>query len=277
MKILVTGGVGFIGSNLVKRLLKENYEVHSLDNYSTGTANNEHEGAVYHTGNIVNVGLMDRDFDIIFHLAALSRVQPSFTNPSETFDVNVTGTKEVLELARHCNAKVVYAGSSSKHYNPYQSPYAGTKYMGEELVKIYRTTYGIKAEIARFYNVYGPGEILDGNMAAVIGKFRHAVNSKLPLIVVGDGEQRRDFTHVDDIVDGLFRIGFKREEHEDAWELGTGVNYSINEVVKMFNEHAINRRDQLGNYRETLRINSDAKDRLNWKPQDRLKQYIESL
>lgn len=276
-KILITGGAGFIGSNLVKTLLDKKHIVHSLDNYSTGKVENEHKGAVYHRGDILNVGLMDRDFDLIYHLASFSRIQPSFNLPSETYNINVTGTQSVLEFARLTNAKVVYAGSSSKHHNPYLSPYAATKYMGEELVKTYRTVYGIDAEIARFYNVYGPGEITEGDMAAVIGKFRNAVNTNIPLTIIGDGEQRRDFTHIFDICEGLFRIGMKNEKHEEAWELGSGVNYSINEVAKMFNHPTTNEPDQPGNYRETLRVNSDTQYRLNWKPQDRLKDYINSL
>lgn len=277
MKILVTGGAGFIGSNLIKRLLKEGHEVHSLDNYSTGTTSNEYKGATYHTGDIGNVGLMDKDFNIIFHLAALSRIQPSFNNPSNTFDVNVTGTKEVLELARQYSIKVVYAGSSSIHYNPYQSPYATSKYLGEELCKMYKKTYNLNVEIARFYNVYGPGEILDGESAAVIGKFRYAVNSNLPLIIIGDGKQRRDFTHVDDIVDGLIKIGASKEIHDDGWELGTGINYSILEVASMFNHHVIYMQDQPGNYKETLNTSKDAIEKLKWKPKDKLKKYIKSL
>lgn len=277
MKILVTGGAGFIGSNLIQKLVDEKHHVHSLDNYSTGLQSNEKFYALYHTGDVSNVGLMDKDFDLIYHLAAFSRIQPSYNNPSEAFETNVTGTKEVLELARHSNAKVVYAGSSSKHHNPYLSPYAATKHIGEELVKTYRTSYGIEAEIARFYNVYGPGEIVTGDMAAVIGKFREAVRTGKPLQIVGDGEQRRDFTHVDDIVEGLFRIGMKNEKHEDAWELGSGVNYSINQVADMFEHSKEYTIDQPGNYRETLRINSDAKYRLGWNPQDRLKSYIKSL
>ena len=110
------------------------------------------------------------NFDLVYHLAALSRIQPSFNNPDETFKVNTIGTQKVLEWARYKNAKVVYAGSSSKWHDPYQSPYAVCKHIGEEVCKMYKKTYGMNIEIARFYNVYGPGEIIDGNWAAVIGK-----------------------------------------------------------------------------------------------------------
>lgn len=281
MKILVTGGAGFIGTNIIKRLLKEEYEVHSLDNYDSGLKENEQSGCHYHVGDIENIGLMDKNFDLIFHLAALSRIQPSFNNPEETFKVNTIGTQKVCEFARLTGAKVVYAGSSSRWHNPYQSPYAVYKHMGEEICKMYRHTYGMDIEIARFYNVYGPHEIVDGEMAAVIGIWRNQVKNNQPITIVGDGEQRRDFTHVEDIVEGLYRIGFRTEKHEDAWELGTGVNYSINEVYQIFknkfNIKSIYLPDQPGNYRNTLRENDDSLERLGWKPSDKLRDYILNL
>ena len=153
MKILVTGGVGFIGTALIKKLLNEGYNVHSLDNYEVGLKENEVDGCNYHVGDIENIHLMDKDFNLIFHLAALSRIQPSFNNPTETFRVNTIGTQDVCEFARLSGAKVIYAGSSSRWHNPYQSPYAACKHMGEEACKMYKKTYGINIEIVRFYNV----------------------------------------------------------------------------------------------------------------------------
>ncbi len=283
MKILVTGGAGFIGSNLIHRLLQEGHQVTSLDDYSTGTVDNELQwsNCKYIKADICDVKQAGHEFDKIFHLAALSRIQPSFNNPSATFNTNVVGTQAVLEWARVINAKVIYAGSSSKWHDPYQSPYAACKYMGEEVCKMYKVTYGMDVEIARFYNVYGPKEIVEGDMAAVIGIWRHCVDIGVALRIVGDGEQRRDFTHVDDIVDGLYRIGFKKEVHEDAWELGTGKNYSILEVYEMFKERFDCDRwhvaDEPGNYRETLQVNTDAQRRLGWQPEDKLKDYILNL
>ena len=189
-----------------------------------------------------------------------------------------------MEWARLNNAKVVYAGSSSKHFNPYQSPYAMYKYLGEEVVKMYKEVYGVNAEIARFYNVYGPNEIIgdqDNDGAAVIGIWRNQIANNKPLTIVGDGNQKRDFTHVDDIVDGLWRIGMKNEKHKDAWELGSGKNYSINEVYGMFRKKFKTRYkhipDQAGNYPSTLQINDDAQRKLGYDPQDRLEKYIKSL
>tara|TARA_B110000196_G_scaffold143881_1_gene124522 strand:- start:3743 stop:4588 length:846 start_codon:yes stop_codon:yes gene_type:complete len=281
MKILVTGGVGFIGTALIKKLLNEGYNVHSLDNYEVGLKENEVDGCNYHVGDIENIHLMDKDFNLIFHLAALSRIQPSFNNPTETFRVNTIGTQDVCEFARLSGAKVIYAGSSSRWHNPYQSPYAACKHMGEEACKMYKKTYGMDIEIVRFYNVYGPGEIVDGDWAAVVGKWRRQVKNGEPITIVGDGEQRRDFTHIGDIIEGLWKIGVKDIKHEDAWELGTGMNYSINEVYNWFKERfeveSITIPDQSGNYRETIRENDDSLKKLNWKPTDQLKNYILKL
>mgnify|MGYP003846073377 FL=1 len=177
----------------------------------------------------------------------------------------------------------MYAGSSSRWHNPLQSPYACSKHMGEEIVKMYKQVYNLDAEITRFYNVYGPGELVDSHMAAVIGIFRKQVLDNKPITIYGDGEQRRDFTHIDDIVDGLIRIAESDERNDDAWELGTGANYSINEVYEMFNERylgklsKVNLPDVGGNYRKTLRVNDEAINRLGWKPSDKLKQYILNL
>lgn len=289
MNILVTGGAGFVGTNLIKKLLKEKHKVVSLDNYSIGTEDNHVDGCTYISGDVNDIEdlfvletfLESRNFDIIFHLAALSRIQPSFNSPNRTFVANTVGTQKVCEFARKSNAKVVYSGSSSKWHNPYQSPYAACKHFGEEICKMYKITYGMDIEIVRFYNVYGPGEIVDGDWAAVIGKWRSQVRDGKPITIVGDGEQRRDFTHIDDIVDGLWKIGIKDIKHEDAWELGTGQNYSINDVYLMFKERFgidyVNIPDQSGNYRVTLRENDDSLNKLNWKPSDKLRDYILSL
>jgi len=281
MKILVTGGAGFIGTNLIKRLLNKGHTVQSLDNYDSGLRENEIEGCTYYFGDVRSIGTMDKDIDLIYHLAGLSRIQPSFQNPNNTFEVNTIGTQEVCDFAKHIKAKLIYAGSSSRWHNPYQSPYACYKHLGEEICKMYRTTFNTNIEIARFYNVYGPHEIVDGDWAAVTGIWRRQVRDGQPLTIVGDGEQRRDFTHVDDIVDGLYKIGTSKEKHEDAWELGTGKNYSINEVADMFVEKFGCKKqyipNQKGNYRETLRENNDAMERLGWQPSDKLKQYIQSL
>ena len=281
MKILVTGGAGFIGSNLIKRLISEGHRVVSLDDYSTGDRSTHIEGVKYINADIETIEYIKGEYDICYHLAALSRIQPSFDNPTECFRVNVKGTQAVMEWARANNIKVVYAGSSSKHHNPSDSPYAMYKYLGEEVCKLYKKTFDVNVEVCRFYNVYGPGETTDGDYAALLGIWRTQVFNSEPITIVGDGEQRRDFTHVDDIVDGLIKISETDDIHEDAWELGCGVNYSVNQLAGFFNERFETETtyipEQKGNYRETLNTNTDAIDRLGWKPQDRLEDYIKSL
>jgi len=280
MNVLVTGGCGFIGYALTKELLLRGYNVDVVDNLSIfREAKDVTElGANFLSRDVramENVPL--KNYKYIFHLAALSRIQPSFINPRSTFSNNVEGTRQVVDYALKTHSKLIYAGSSSKHHNPELSPYAMSKYMGEEWIKMYKKCFGLNAEIARFYNVYGPGELVNSNMAAVIGLWRAAIQKGEPINIHGDGEQRRDFTHIDDIVDGLIRIAESDEQHDDAWELGTGKNYSINEVADMFGVERKYVDDVKGNYRETIRVNNDATERLGWQPTDKLKQYINSL
>jgi UDP-glucose 4-epimerase len=278
---LVTGGCGFIGYALSQKLIERGYDVDILDNLSIGSQakNPKTIGANFLGGDIRAMeNIKDKSYDYIFHLAALSRIQPSFKNPSLTFSVNVDGTKKVVEYAHRNKSKLIYAGSSSRHHNPMLSPYALTKHVGEEWIQMFKGIYGLNAEIARFYNVYGPGELVDSNMAAVIGIWRNAISKNEPILIHGDGEQRRDFTYIDDIVDGLIRIAESDKKHEDAWELGTGKNYSLNEVADMFGKIKKEYIDDVkGNYRQTIRINNDAIDKLEWQPQDRLKQYINEI
>lgn len=281
-KILVTGGAGFVGTNLIIELYKLGHEIVSIDNYSIGIKKNHQAGVNYIEGDVNDISeLIQNDFDICFHLAGLSRIQPSFEDPEETFKANSQGTLKVLEWAKKNNTKVIYSGSSSKHHDPKISPYAMFKFLGEEICKLYRVSFNMNIEIVRFYNVYGPYEIIDGKWAALIGKWRGQIKEVKPLIIVGDGNQRRDFTHIIDIVDGLIKIAFSKVSQDDGWELGSGKNYSINEVFEMFKKVFDVKpkyiENQKGNYRETLRESNEAIDLLDWNPQDRLQDYIFSL
>lgn len=281
-KVLVTGGCGFIGYALTLKLINKGYDVDVIDNLSIGKEAKIPEGCNFLGGDIRGMDNQDdKPYTYIFHLAALSRIQPSFQNPTLTFSVNVDGTKQVVEYAYQNKSKLIYAGSSSRWHNPILSPYAMSKHIGEEWIKMYKSVYNLNAEIVRFYNVYGEGELMDSHMAAVIGVWRAQAKKNYPITIIGDGKQRRDFTHIDDIVDGLIRVAESNKGHEDAWELGTGKNYSINEVADMFIQRfncvKVYMTDQKGNYKETLRVNSDAIDMLGWQPKDRLKEYINEL
>ena len=284
MKALVTGGVGFIGTNLIKRLIKDGYEVVSLDNYSTGKEENEQESCKYHRCELFDDiprhgawGLekfqLDKP-DVIFHLAALARIQPSFDTPVKSFKANALATQNILEYARLNDIPVIYAGSSSKHGNVYSNPYTFTKWQGEQLCKLYYEIYDLNVTICRFYNVYGEYQILDGAYAAEIGIFEKQYRDGTTLTITGDGEQRRDFTHVDDIIDGLCKVSKTNEQHNDAWELGTGINYSINEVADMYKTPKIYISQRPGEADKTLASFSKATKILNYNPKRNLKDYI---
>lgn len=281
MKILITGGAGFIGSNLILRLLSTGETVYSLDNYSTGSIFNHHDGCTYVEGDIKDISSIftttneTYKFDVIFHLAALARILPSFKDPTKVFESNVLGTQMVLEFSRQIGAKVIYAGSSSKWHNPEQSPYAMSKVLGENLCSMYRSCFKMNVHIARFYNVYGLGELCNGEYATFIGICREKFKNNDTLQIYGDGEQRRDFTHVFDICEALCKIMIC-EHNNFEWELGTGVNYSINEVASMFGVKSEFVPDRLHNYPHTLRHDDTSLALLGWKPEDRLADYINS-
>ena len=274
-KILVTGGVGFIGTNLIKRLLSEGHEVHSIDNYSTGKEENEQEGCIYYDHDI-NSEIDIKNIDVIFHIAALARIQPSLIRPQETIEANVNGTLNILEFARKNNTPVIFAGSSSFHHGLYGSSYAWSKHAGEQLCKLYSEVYGLNTSICRFYNVYGPHQLEDGEYSTVLGIFERQYRNNEPLTITGKGEQRRDFTHVDDIVDGLYRCMGKNFKAE-IFELGRGVNHSINEIVDMFGAERKYIPARSGEYDATLCTDTKAHEMLGWNPTKNLEDYIKSV
>ena len=293
--MLVTGGAGFIGTNLIKRLLKDGHEVVSVDNYSTGKKENEQDGCRYydydlsseHTHGIyVDHGSYphwkDEDYSTIFHIAALARIQTSLKDPLLHITNNFMSTLNILEFARKINIPVVYAGSSSKHHGLYGSPYAWSKFSGEELCKLYSSVYDVPTSICRFYNVYGTHQLEDGPYCTVVGVFQNQYKDGVPLTITNDGEQRRDFTHVDDIVDGLIKVNRAMHGEVDMiyageeFELGRGVNHSINEVADMFGkdypkEYIPARK---GEYDRTLCEDKKAQELLDWNPTINLGDYI---
>ena len=278
MRALVTGGVGFVGTNLIKRLLKDGHDVVSIDNYSSGNKENHQEGCIYWDMDLLDGrnGVLDRDeYDVIFHMAALARIQPSIKNPHKTILNNFVSTLNVLETTRKNNVRFVYAGSSSFHHGLYESPYAWSKHSGEQLCKLYSNIYDLSTVVCRFYNVYGSYQVEEGTWATVIGKFENQFRNNKPLTVVGDGEQRRDFTHIDDIVDGLIKCS-EQPFRGEIFELGRGKNYSINEIADMFGKDypRINLPAQPGEYDRTLADYSLAQDVLGWEPTVDIKDYI---
>lgn len=283
---LVTGGAGFVGTNLIKRLLKENYKVISLDNYSSGFKSNEQEGCNYIDLDIASKSFKDKiensdyieDVDVIFHLAALARIQPSLVDPFHHVNNNIQGCLNILEIARTKNIPVVYAGSSSFHHGLYESPYAWSKWSGEEMCKLYSKVYEVETSICRFYNVYGEHQIESGTYATVIGIFQKQYREKLPLTITGNGEQRRDFTHVNDIVDGLFKCS-QHKFYAEIFELGRGENHSINELANYFGKDVEKTYipARKGEYDITLCDFSKASKLLGYNPQLNLSDYITSI
>ena len=273
--ILVTGGVGFIGSNLIKVLIDQGFNVTSVDDYSSGLKSNEVKGAKYINLDIESIDKVDGKFDLCIHLAAKSRVQPSFKAPTEYFRVNVQGTMQIMEWAKKNKVKVVYAGSSSKHHDPYQSPYALYKYLGEEICKMYKQVYQMDVEIARFYNVYGPYQLTEGSYTTLIGRWLNNIEKGIDCEIYGDGDQRRDFTHVDDIVDALIRIQ-KQQAYRFIFELGRGKNHSVNEIAKMLNINPTYKPAKLGEARNTLNTDTSAQSLLGWEPKINLEDYLTS-
>tara|TARA_Y100000814_G_scaffold55578_1_gene34532 strand:+ start:28 stop:894 length:867 start_codon:yes stop_codon:yes gene_type:complete len=273
MNFLVTGGAGFIGSHLVDRLIEDGHNVDVLDNFCTGFEKNKNSKANYIVRDIRD-NLDDLNgYDTIFHLAALARIQPSFDNPLETIGVNTQGTANICELARRLEAKVVYAGSSSFYGGAYLNPYAFTKWQGEEICKIFSNVYNLSTAIARFFNVYGRRHVCSGAYATVIGIFERQYKDKEVLTITGDGEQRRDFTHVSDIVSGLILMGRERWSGE-IFNLGTGNNHSINELAAMYLHNIKYIAKRPGEAKNTLADISFSKKELGYNPEIKLSDYV---
>jgi|TARA_R110002074_G_scaffold46003_5_gene118769 UDP-glucose 4-epimerase len=276
MNILVTGGAGFVGTNLIKRLVKDGHNVVSIDNYSTGKEENHQEGCQYvkaDVRDIINYDTFMENPDVIYHLAALPRIQPSFEYPALTLEVGIMSTMSILEWAREKKCKVIYSGSSSVHSGHYKNPYTFSKVMGDELCMMYKKIYDVDVSVCRFYNVYGPYQLTEGEYCTVIGIFERQHKNKETLTITGDGEQRRDFTHVDDIVEGLILTANSKTSH-DFIELGRGNNHSINELAKMFGGESTYIDARPGEARNTLCDISEAKDRIGYEPKVNLEDYI---
>lgn len=212
MKILVTGGLGFIGSNLVDKLVDQGNNVVVLDNLSSKSSSITYKNSKveYIIGDIEMVRdyMKNRRFDVIYHLAAEARIQPSFDSPAHWFWSNAMGTVEILDYARMIGCKsFVYATTSSKNHGSHLiSPYTFSKVVGEDACRMYANLYEMNIGMATFYNVYGPREPRNGEFATVTEKFLRQYENREKITVVGDGQQSRDFTHVDDICDGLICI-----------------------------------------------------------------------
>ena len=295
MKCLVVGGAGFIGSNLVDGLIKDGHEVEVWDNLSTGLRNNVNPLANFINCDITRnydarkVLMNEFKPDVVFHLAALARVQPSIENPIPYHNANVNGMLNVLNLCVECGVKRFVFSSSSSVYgdveqlptteeaplNP-MSPYALHKYIGEEYCKLYSKLYGIETVSLRYFNVYGERQPTEGAYCLVMGVFAQQLLNGELMTINGDGEQRRDFTYVGDVVDANIKCAtIKMKLGGDIFNIGARDNRSVNQVADLLGDNSSRvHRDPVVEPRETLAHNGKARFLLNWKPTQNFEEWV---
>ena len=279
-KVLVTGGAGFIGSHLCERLVKNGNKVTSLDNYFTGSEKNHIDGVNYLYSPTTDIRYaVEEKPDIVYHLGEYSRVEQSFGDVHTVHEHNTQGTFQVLEFIRKTGAKLIYAGSSTKFSDngADASPYAFTKAQNTQLVMNYGKWYDINYAITYFYNVYGGREIKEGKYATLIAMFLEKAIKGDNLQVVLPGTQKRNFTHVDDIVDGLILVGDKG--NGDGYGIGHDESYSVIDVAMMFSNYCKVKIDELpereGNRMDGM-LNTKLTKLLGWKAKKNLKEYIKN-
>ena len=296
MKSLVTGGAGFIGSNLIDELVKMGHDVVVIDNeYSDA---HDH---FYWNHNTRNYKFDIRDYentrplydgvDYVFHIAAEARIQPAILNPVGAISINSVGTCTVLQCAREAGVKKLMYSSTSAGYgmNPQPNvetqpddclnPYSVSKVNGEKLCKMYTDLFGLKTVIFRYFNVYGNRQPLRGQYAPVIGIFLRQLAAGEPLTIVGDGEQRRDFVNVKDVCRANIMAAISNPDDEaygQVYNVGTGKNYSVNQIAEMFNTKTVNIPARPGEARISLANADKIYKTFAWKPEVVLEEWIES-
>ena len=292
-KVIVTGGAGFIGSNLATRLVTLGYDVHIIDNLSGGEKERVPAGAHLHIADIRKINEIEPHFAsaaVIFHLAALPRVQYSIEHPEETHEVNVTGTLNVLMAsAKHKVGKVIYSASSSAYGDQDilpivesmparpKSPYGAQKYIGEVYCKVWAEVFKLKTVSLRYFNVYGPGQSHEGDYALVIAKFLKQKKDGGPMTITGDGKQTRDFTHVRDVVNAnILAFTSDKVGAGEVINIGSGDNYSVNKVAELIGGEVIHIPARL-EPKDTRADNSLARKLLGWKPTVTLAEGIKEL
>ena len=294
MKSLVTGGAGFIGSNLVDELVKLGHEVVVIDNeYSDA---HDH---FYWNHNTKNYKFDIRDYentrplydgvDYVFHIAAEARIQPAILNPVEAISINSVGTCTVLQCAREAGVKRLMYSSTSAGYGMNEqpnvetqpddclNPYSVSKVNGEKLCKMYTDLFGLDTVIFRYFNAYGERQPIRGQYAPVIGIFLRQLAAGESLTIVGDGEQRRDFTYVKDIVNANIMAALSNADEESfgqVYNVGSCVNYSVNEVAAMISDNIKYIPPRLGEARISLANVDKIYKTFAWKPQQNLHEWV---
>ncbi len=296
MHYLVTGGAGFIGTNLTKQLLADGHTVRVIDNYSAGRKPERIQaGAEYIEGDIRDFDTLLRAMqgvDGVFHMAALPRVPYSIQHPQETHDVNVNGTVNVLLAARDAGVKRVVFSSSSSTYGDQEvfpvteddrikkpiAPYALHKLIGEEYCRVFSEIYGLETVSLIYFNIYGPYFDPEGPYALVIGKFMNQLKNGEPMTVCGDGEYYRDFTHVADAVRANILAMTKDTVGKgERINIGNGKPQSVNDLVSLIGGPHINIEPRQGDIRYMEADNTKAKELLGWEPTIAIEEGVSEL
>ncbi len=296
MKCLVTGGAGFIGSNLVDRLIKLGHQVIVLDNLSTGRLSNllqvknKIEFINVDVANSENsIGQYFNDVDWVFHLAGLADIVPSIKNPYSYFQTNTKGTLNVLEASKKIGIKkLIYAASASCYGVPEkyptdekskidpQYPYALTKFLGEQLVIHWAKVYHMPNISLRFFNVYGPRSRTTGAYGAVFGVFLAQKLAGKPLTIVGDGKQTRDFIHVFDLVDAMVKV-VQNGKNGEVYNVASGQETSINSIADIIGGNKVKIPKRPGEPDRSLADISKIKAHFNWEPKITINEGIKML
>ena len=283
--IVVTGGAGFIGSNLIKYLIKKTkYKIISIDNYSTGTKKNHaiHKSVKYIKDKNINISKLLKNYKkrikVIFHFGEFSRIYQSFLKPKECLESNINNSFAVINFAKDNKIKIIYSATSSALGNNGKdenlSPYAWAKTKNIELIKNYSKWFGLKYELLYFYNVYGSGQILSGPMSAVIGIFETQFKKKIPLTIVKPGSQKRDFTHIEDIIKGCYLAFIKGKQ--DEYMLCSKEQYTILQIAKMFKTKIRFLPQREGERSSASVPNNNSLNHLGYIPKIHIKDYINS-
>tara|TARA_R110000824_G_scaffold376871_1_gene567995 strand:- start:186 stop:1076 length:891 start_codon:yes stop_codon:yes gene_type:complete len=289
MKYLVTGGAGFIGSNLVDELINQGHEVVCVDWNGEGYWNENASNWIWDICDSEKMNIIMKDIDAVFHLAAEVKIQETMADPIKCYNTNVIGTSVVLEAARKHGVKNVVLSSTSAIYkcewliqpegsaeDPSLNPYASSKKSAEDLCKLYSTCYGLNTTILRYFNVYGNRQHTEGQYSPVLGIFMRQKDENKPLTITGDGSQRRDFVHVSDVVNANILASQNFEKPGEIYNVGSGKNHSVQEIADMICPIQTYIDKRKGEIQSTQSIIDKIKSDLNWAPEVSLEEWLQN-